>query len=264
MATMWYGQYDLVGAAFVTFANVGHPPPLLFDADRDADFLDGPVGPPLGAGRYVTYRDDQRVLEPGTAFLLYTDGLIEQRHESIDVGMQRLRDHVVRGPRDLERLCDHLVGELADGPHVDDIVLLAIQPVGVSGRELHLLRRSSSDAIPETRHVLRSWLQQNAVSPDDTFDILLATTEAYTNSVRHAYGLAQGTVEIEARLTRDRFEVAVRDRGTWKSGASRTKGDESRGITIMQKLMDDVQIHSDAQGTQTRMRRALKVPIPHE
>jgi len=129
-----------------------------------------------------------------------TDGLVEQRSTSIDVGLGRLRECAINGPRDLELLCDRLVTTLVNTPQADDVAVLAIRPVGVTGRELHLLRRSSPDAIPETRRVIRSWLQQNSVSPDDIFDILVATAEAYSNSVRHAYGLAAGTVEMLRRF----------------------------------------------------------------
>src|SRR4051812_49562001 len=44
-------------------------------------------------------------------------------------------------------------------------------------------------------------------------DLKLALTEACTNSVRHAYGEAGGTVEITYELHHDRLIVQVADQG---------------------------------------------------
>ena len=62
--------------------------------------------------------------------LLYTDGLIERRGESIQVGLDRLSlTAVSKGPEDLDGLCDHLVSSLVDNVAVaDDVALVAMRP----------------------------------------------------------------------------------------------------------------------------------------
>jgi hypothetical protein len=53
--------------------------------------------------------------------LLYTDGLIERRGESLDTGMTRLRQHAAALAREpLDAFCDELLTD-----HADDVALLA-------------------------------------------------------------------------------------------------------------------------------------------
>jgi serine/threonine-protein kinase RsbW len=106
--------------------------------------------------------------------------------------------------------------------------------------------------------VIRSWLRDNSVSQDDTFDVLVATTEAYANAVQHAYGIATGSVEIAASITDGELHIAVRDRGTWKPTTASANGG-GRGLTVMRALMDAVEIESGAEGTEVRMRRECKL-----
>ena len=109
--------------------------------------------------------------------------------------------------------------------------------------------------------MMRSWLQANAVSCDEAFDVLVAATEAYSNAVQHAYGLVTGTIEINAAITGDELRIAVKDRGTWRSRPACSNDGGGRGLTVMRALMDAVEIESGDAGTEVRMRRALKVPI---
>jgi serine phosphatase RsbU (regulator of sigma subunit) len=69
------------------------------------------------------------VLEPGATIVLYSDGLIERRGESIDVGLERL---LAAGRRasglGVQELCHALVAELLDGRVIlDDVVVLAVR-----------------------------------------------------------------------------------------------------------------------------------------
>jgi hypothetical protein len=73
------------------YATAGHPPPLVIHTDGTSRFLTRPVGPPLGPIRTASYREIATTLEPGDTLLLYTDGLVERRGESLDTGLQRLQ-----------------------------------------------------------------------------------------------------------------------------------------------------------------------------
>jgi hypothetical protein len=69
-------------------------------------------------------------LDAGATLLLYTDGLVERRGESIQDGLDRLsRTAVSNGAGDLDGLCDHLVASLVDDASVaDDVALVAMRP----------------------------------------------------------------------------------------------------------------------------------------
>ncbi|MEV7406140.1 SpoIIE family protein phosphatase [Streptomyces sp. NPDC091267] len=102
----------------------GHPPPLLITADGSAAYLTGGKSLLLGV-RPGTERPTADIrLPPGATLLLYTDGLIESRSQSLDTGMTRLRQHITAHQHlPLSQLCAQLAGELGDTR--DDITLIA-------------------------------------------------------------------------------------------------------------------------------------------
>jgi serine phosphatase RsbU (regulator of sigma subunit) len=121
--------FAVLGAdgAHLDFTSAGHPPPLVLRPDGSAEFLDGGLSTPLGVlanGSRPTAGVD---LEPGSLLLLYTDGLVERRDASIDVGLQRLVDAARQADRDPERFCDAVVLAMlgSEGP-ADDVALLAV------------------------------------------------------------------------------------------------------------------------------------------
>ena len=87
-------------------------------------------------------------------------------------------------------------------------------------------------------------------------DLKLALTEACTNSVRHAYGNGEGTVEIVYELYEDRLVVEVVDEGEGFDppvDPSRALDDDELsegglGIAIIQALADEFEIRERAQG----------------
>jgi serine phosphatase RsbU (regulator of sigma subunit) len=109
------------------WANAGHPPPMLLGPDGAVRLLEARAEPMLGT-RFGGRRTDQEVtLTPGSAIVLYTDGLIERRHSSLDDGLRDLAG-ALRGQAHLsaEELCDHLLARFGTGGE-DDIVLAVVR-----------------------------------------------------------------------------------------------------------------------------------------
>jgi serine phosphatase RsbU (regulator of sigma subunit) len=122
-ATVLCGLVD-VRARRVTFANAGHPNPLLITG-ADADFVSTRVGAPVGVATKQFEPVDVFVPPDGT-LLAYTDGLFERRGESPDDGLARLRG-AATGYGSLDDLLDGLLHALTpDGGH-DDTAILAVR-----------------------------------------------------------------------------------------------------------------------------------------
>jgi serine phosphatase RsbU (regulator of sigma subunit) len=117
--------------ADLQFTSAGHPPPLIVHPDGTADYLEGGLSTPLGVTSNGRRAAAAARLEPGSLLLLYTDGLIERRDESITAGMARLATAARSAGRDPERFCDTVVREMlgTEGP-ADDVALLVVATNG--------------------------------------------------------------------------------------------------------------------------------------
>ncbi|WP_369268813.1 SpoIIE family protein phosphatase [Streptomyces sp. R11] len=108
----------------MTWSVAGHPPPLLITADGHATYLTDGHAMLLGL-RPTAERPIARTRLPADAtVLLYTDGLVESRTQSLDNGMTRLRHHAAtRRCLPLPQLVAELAVDLGDTR--DDITLIA-------------------------------------------------------------------------------------------------------------------------------------------
>src|SRR5207237_406785 len=87
--TMLYGVLDCDTGEF-RYSSAGHLPPLLVTVDGDAWHLDGGRNVPLGG--FVTQARETATATVSVQdwIVLYSDGLIERRGESLDDGFARL------------------------------------------------------------------------------------------------------------------------------------------------------------------------------
>jgi serine phosphatase RsbU (regulator of sigma subunit) len=117
---------EALGLRTLRWSNAGHPPPVLIDPDGGTRLLTGPTDPLLGFGD-VARNDHQVTLEPGSAVVFYTDGLVERRGVPLPESLAWLTA-TLRGCQslDAEELCDHLVGQV-DADAEDDIALLVLR-----------------------------------------------------------------------------------------------------------------------------------------
>lgn len=104
-------------------ASAGHPPPLLI-APGAARYVALDNGPALGLTADATYDEVEHVLDD-TTMLLFTDGLVERRGESIDVGLSRLAETSSQAAA--ADLLDHLVANVPDPSGNDDLAVVAVR-----------------------------------------------------------------------------------------------------------------------------------------
>ncbi len=255
MVTLIYLVFD-PATRTLCFTNAGHPPPLVFGGGESRYLEDG-LAPPLGVTAEPDFTEHKQDMWAGSTLLLYTDGLVERRRESLQLGLDRLlREAVGREDADVDELCDGILSSLIETDHVaDDVALLAMRPLSMVGRPLALTLPAEPRMLADARAALRQWLRDSAVATEDENEILVACGEACANVVQHAYVTAPGDLVLEARIAEGELEVIVRDRGAWRAPADRGGG---RGLKVIGCLMDAVDLDRTPDGTAVRMRRRLQ------
>lgn len=113
----------------ISWANGGHPPPLLCAYDRPCRYLEGGNG--LMGVDDKLYETFEETIEPSSTVVLYTDGLVERRGESLDVGLERLARAAHAGPAEPEQLRDHILAALTEesGQLYDDVTAVVARLV---------------------------------------------------------------------------------------------------------------------------------------
>lgn len=117
------------GITHLRWSNAGHPPPMVINPDGSVTVLGGGEADLLLGIDPATRRVESTVsIERGSTVLLYTDGLVERRGQSLDEGLIRLRDALAElADRDLGDLCDELLVRLLTDQPDDDVALVAVR-----------------------------------------------------------------------------------------------------------------------------------------
>jgi serine phosphatase RsbU (regulator of sigma subunit)/anti-sigma regulatory factor (Ser/Thr protein kinase) len=235
--------------------SAGHLPPLLVSPDGKARLLDEPRGLPVGVSTGHRYHTHRYPFPPGSRLLLYTDGLIERRAESIDDGFERLRSAARAAARGTESsFADRVYRALLDETALeDDVALLAIETVAL-GDSLQLTLHARAEVLGGLRSTLGRWLTLANASDSELFDVALSTSEAAANAIEHAYGAKEATFAVCCEREGREVIVTVSDEGRWRTLRPHDGG---RGLGIMRSLMDSVTVDTDENGTVVKMTRKL-------
>ena len=139
LVTCLVGVHDAASST-VTFASAGHPPPLRVGTDGAA-YVEVEPGLPLGVPASLDHRDPERRAypectvksSPGTALLLFTDGLVEERDVPLALGLERLAAAFGHGtPDSAAGACETALRAMGrDSSHDDDTAVLALRVVDV-------------------------------------------------------------------------------------------------------------------------------------
>jgi Stage II sporulation protein E (SpoIIE)/Histidine kinase-like ATPase domain len=232
-ATCAYAVYDAVSGE-CEVAVAGHLPPLLVHPDGSNELLDVPPSPPLGIGDGEV-ESRQFKVEDGSLFVLYTDGLVENKGQDISDGLARLRG--IFGPgsptRPLEDLCKAALDGVYSDHQRDDIAMLIAR-----------LRRLPEDSyaswtlapkltsVREARSVLaepmKRWDLEDLIPTTE-----LLVSELVTNAVKYSRG------EVTLRLVNEKALVCeVLD----SSGAlprlrqANSEDESGRGLQVVRQL----------------------------
>jgi len=130
MTTLICAQFGL-GSHRLRYACAGHPPPVILSPGEEPCFAWEGRSTPLDVlAADGPRREAALTLSPGSTVLLYTDGLVERRTESLTDGMERLlRAVALHREETAAALAAAVVRDLHehDQAHVDDVCLLAVR-----------------------------------------------------------------------------------------------------------------------------------------
>jgi serine phosphatase RsbU (regulator of sigma subunit) len=136
LATALLGRVDTSasdrrrGRVRLRWSSAGHLPPLLRLPDGAVRVLSLDSDLMLGIDPDTERVERVTELPFGSTLLLFTDGLVERREESIGAGLDRLAAALSRhGGLDLEALCDAVLADVLPPGADDDTALLALRPL---------------------------------------------------------------------------------------------------------------------------------------
>ena len=168
-------------------AGAGHPPVLLLAGDGSIRYVDAP-GRPLGypeAGSVSTAVVD---LGPGDSVLLYTDGLIEARHDIVE-GLATLETAAVKAlPMALPQVLDTVIAACLHGEaQRDDTLLLGVRWHRADTTSPRAATGVSLPMTPEAASLARQYLLEQAsdLTTETIDDALVMMSEVVGNAVRH-------------------------------------------------------------------------------
>ncbi|MGP3974117.1 SpoIIE family protein phosphatase [Streptomyces sp. 8N114] len=188
-ATCLYAIYDPTTQR-CTMARAGHPPPALVGPDGTVTFPDLPAGPPLGLGG-LPFETAEIDLPDHSQLVLYTDGLIENRQQDIDVALDQLRGCLSHPDRAPEDTCETVLETAAPAHPSDDIALLvarthALDADRIFTQDLPADPALVADVRADALRQLTEWgLDESA------FVVELLLSELVTNAIRHGSGPIQ-------------------------------------------------------------------------
>ncbi|MGN9892272.1 ATP-binding SpoIIE family protein phosphatase [Micromonospora sp. L31] len=232
----------------ITLASAGHPPPLIRrchpDGSATAAFVELPAGAPLGLG--CRPRTATVPFQPGDTLLLYSDGVVERRRQSLTAGLDVLVTAVADAASgDPRALCAVATGAV-DGATEDDVAVLAVEHARKPSRSASMEMPAEPTAPSRVRHWLTAQLTDWRVPEAVIGAAVLCTSELTTNALLHAGTAAR----VEIDLSPERLLVSVADsgtRGTVTRAQTDTLSSRGRGLGLIEQL-------SDAWGTDPTVR----------
>jgi PAS domain S-box-containing protein len=250
----------------VSYASAGHPPILLIGPTGDIRWLDKATSAPLCSGTEQSRSTVTTNLEPGSTLVLYSDGLVERRNQSLFDGLDRLAAKVSQmTDSPMAGLADRIISEMTKGIDPgDDIAVLAVRFEAASAAAFHFDLDADPAQLSALRRAMRDWLRGTGLDTTSTERAVLVVGEACANAVDHAYLAHEGGAQpITVRQWFDDhgLSIEVRDRGQWRPPGAHGN-DRGRGTMIMEALTGRFERASTSGGTVVRMHLPLEARFP--
>ncbi|MEU9147195.1 SpoIIE family protein phosphatase [Streptomyces sp. NPDC048349] len=232
-ATCLYAVYDPVTGR-CAMASAGHPGPALIRPEGHVEFPELPAGLPLGVGGMPFEATEFRLPEE-SRLVLFTDGLVEDRHRDFDSGLALLRDSLARPGRSPDQACSDVLAALLSPVPGDDIALLIADTRRVEADRIAEWEvPGEAAAVSRVRNAGAAQLAAWGLE-DISFTTELILSELITNAIRY------GSAPVRVRLLRDRSLICEVSDGSSTSPHLRyaaTTDEGGRGLFLVAQYAD--------------------------
>ncbi|MBP5382049.1 MAG: SpoIIE family protein phosphatase [Bacteroidales bacterium] len=253
--TFFCGVLDLKSGR-LRYCNAGHDRPLM--VGEAVEELDAVANLPLGVFGTTEFEEQECLLPPGTAILLYTDGLTEAKDTQRQQFTLARVKKVVEDSHNMsaEALVTGLVGEVGNftkgASQSDDMTLLAIRYLSAGGKLYDKISLSNDvKDVESLGQFSKSVCERVSVDAKTAARLRLALEEVVVNVMSYAYPEGQdGYVDVEAHSDGKELTLTVTDSGiefdptaveladTGQAAEDRSPG--GLGILLARSMMDYV------------------------
>jgi serine/threonine-protein kinase RsbW len=126
----------------------------------------------------------------------------------------------------------------------------------MASAQLRITVPARRENIVLLRHVVRGFRDAYAIGAQRMDDIVLAVSEAATNSTAHAYGERRGTITLFARVEDGLLHVLVRDHGLGIAPADQ-RPVPGHGLALIQHVAATMEVVGTPGGTDVLMTFAV-------
>ena len=236
--TLFVGVLDLK-THHLTYCNAAHNAPVLVTTEGECRLLDVETNLPVGIEDRYHYGEQQMEFPPGSALLLYTDGLTEATYLSSDgsrrlFGEDRLLHDVEKNSKAsamevIDFLKQH-VTVFADGTvQGDDLTLMFIrhgkvkQGDSLPGADQHpeparmihrIIMKNEMTEVVRLRSFIFSVCREYGIDDETGKTLNLAVEEWVANVINYAYKKGmRGHVEVTADVKDGVLTMVIKDHG---------------------------------------------------
>ena len=270
--TVFVGVLDMK-THYLTYCNAAHNAPVMITTEGECSLLEVETNLPIGVEDRYNYNEQQVDFPPGSALLLYTDGLTEAMYFSNDgsrklFGEQRVLHDVEKNSKAsaievIDFLKQH-VSVFADGTEQsDDLTMLFLrhgtaQEPGVDPSRRLIMKNEMSE-VGRLRAFLFSVCREHGIDDENAKTLNLALEEWVANVINYAYPKGmRGHVEVTADVSDDVLTFVIKDHGAAFDPTQHEEVDidaelDERaigglGIHLIRTIMDTVEYQRTSDG----------------
>lgn len=271
--TVFVGVLDMK-THYLTYCNAAHDAPVMISAEGECSLLEVETNLPIGVEDHFNYGEQQVDFPPGSALLLYTDGLTEAMYFAKDggrklFGEQRVLHDVEKNSKAsaieiIDFLKQH-VSVFADGTEQgDDLTMLFLrhgiaQEASVAPSRRRIIMKNEMSEVARLHTFFFSVCREHGIDDEPAKTLNLALEEWVANVINYAYPKGmRGHVEVTADVSDDELILVIKDHGAAFDPTQHAEVDITAeldersigglGIHLVRTIMDTVSYERTADG----------------